>query len=276
MVEHEQAVLFFDIDGTIVWRDAEAAKRGEDVPRFDQIAPSPAVADAFCRLRERGHVPCICTGRSFCQIPQPLRDLNPCGWLVMAGSYIEFEGAVIRDARIPVALLEQTAHVLFELGIDAEFESNVGLVGFYPTDTPPRFPDFVVEHTVDAFVSRAAKYPLAKFCVHGYSQKRMDELSRFAAGTYSMCDLTHDVMEFSMMDCNKGSAVRAVLDYVGMDRGRAFAFGDSENDLPMADEVGYFVAPGNALERVKSRASMIAPPVWDDGIPAALEQLGLI
>lgn len=270
------AVLFFDIDGTIVWRDVEAAKRGEDVPRFDQVSPSPAVCDAFKRLRANGHMPCICTGRSFCQIPQSLRDLNPVGWLVEAGSYVSFDGAVIRDVRIPSDLLYDTALVLQRLEIDAEFESNEGLVGFYPTSTPPRFPEFAVARSIEEFLVYSEEYPLAKFCVHDYSRKDIDGLARFADGRFSMCDLTHDVMEFSMYGCSKGSAIRAVFDYLGCGAEHSFAFGDSENDLPMAEVVESFVALGNALESVKSRASFVTLPVWEDGVPAALEMLGLI
>ena len=274
--EPEQAVLFFDLDGTLVWRDHEAAARGEDVPQFDKIAPSPAVYRAFARLRERGHVPCLCTGRSLCQIPDSIRELEPVGYLAEAGSYASVGGTVIRDARIPFDQLSATVVELERLGIDAEFESNEGLLGFYPTQAAPRFPDFPVAHSASEFMVRAQEMPIAKFCVHDYSTVNYGDLVSFAQGRYGMCDLTHDVLEFSMLGFDKGTAIRSVLDYLGHDKKNTFAFGDSENDLPMAREVEHFVALGNALDEVKRAAYYVTLPVWEDGVPFALERLGLI
>lgn len=272
----DRALLFFDIDGTLVWRDVEAAKRGENVPRFDKLSSSPAVYDAFERLHERGHLTCICTGRSFCQIQQSLLDLEPNGWIVEAGSYVSFGDKVLRDVRINVDLLFATVSELSRLGIDAEFESNESLLGFYPTLDAPRFPDFPVAHTVESFMSRGEGLSLAKFCVHDSSNTDASALLAFARGRYKACDLSHDVMEFSLLGCNRGSAIQLVFDYLGRGQRQSFAFGDSENDLPMADVVDRFVALGNALEQVKQRASIITLPVWDDGEPVALETLGLI
>ncbi|WP_179184998.1 HAD hydrolase family protein [Collinsella vaginalis] len=62
--ESNKALLFFDVDGTLVWRDVEAAKRGEQVPGYDEVRPSPAVENALARLREQGHKVFICTGRA--------------------------------------------------------------------------------------------------------------------------------------------------------------------------------------------------------------------
>ena len=55
-----------------------------------------------------------------------------------------------------------------------------------------------------------------------------------------------------------------------------FAFGDSENDLPMAGAVETFVAMGNALPSVKDRAAYVTDSVEDDGVVSALEHFGLI
>lgn len=60
------AVAFFDVDGTLVWRDFKQMEKQKtaDVNSAEQIKPTPAVYDAFRRMRERGNLTFICTGRS--------------------------------------------------------------------------------------------------------------------------------------------------------------------------------------------------------------------
>lgn len=272
----EIAALFFDIDGTIVWRDLDAAKRGEHVPRFDRLAPSSTVCKAFSKLRENGHLPFICTGRSYCQIPQSIRELNPSGYLLEAGSFVSFGNQILRESVIPRDLLEKTVRELERLGIDAEFESNDGILGFYPTGESPRFPDYPVARSAIEFLEKSWGQAIAKYCVHDYSKVNLEAFKPFASCHYNMCDLTHDVMEFTLFGCDKGSAIRLVLDSVDLISGPTFAFGDSENDMPMAAEVDCFVAMGNALESVRDRAHCVTLPVWEDGVPFALKKLGLI
>lgn len=274
--ESNKALLFFDVDGTLVWRDVEAAKRGEQVPGYDEVRPSPAVENALARLREQGHKVFICTGRALCEIPQTLRDLDPHGWILQAGSYVSIGDEVIRDTRIGPDLLSYVVAKLEELGIDAEFESNTSLLGFYPTAAKPRYPNFPAARDAEGFLAAAQQLPLAKFCVHDFSKVRITELLEALNSHFESCNLTHDVLEFSLPGCTKGSAIRAVLAHLGYDGVGTYAFGDSENDLSMAEAVDCFIALGNALEQVKERADYVALPVWQDGVPAALRYFGLI
>ena len=57
---------------------------------------------------------------------------------------------------------------------------------------------------------------------------------------------------------------------------RTYAFGDSENDLPMLRAVDVPVAMGNALPRVKAMAAYVTDRVEQDGVATGLAHLGLI
>ena len=48
------------------------------------------------------------------------------------------------------------------------------------------------------------------------------------------------------LNCGKGNAVNAVLNYYGLSKDEAIAFGDGRNDLEMIKEVGGGVAMSNA------------------------------
>ena len=56
------------------------------------------------------------------------------------------------------------------------------------------------------------------------------------------------------MNCGKGNAVNAVLNYYGLSKDEAIAFGDGRNDIEMLEAVGTGVAMGNAIDEVKARA----------------------
>ena len=68
------------------------------------------------------------------------------------------------------------------------------------------------------------------------------------------------------LNCGKGNAVNAVLDYYGFSKEEAIAFGDGENDIEMLEAVGTGVAMGNARDTVKVRAAAICRPVEEDGV----------
>ena len=74
----------------------------------------------------------------------------------------------------------------------------------------------------------------------------------------------------------KGSAIRHILNYYGLDRSAAIAFGDGCNDIEMLQEVGTGIAMGNAAPQLKAVADRICGSVADDGIYTYCVEQGLI
>ncbi len=68
--------------------------------------PTPRVHEAFRRLRERGHVAFVCTGRPICLIAPPsLLELEPAGIISSAGAYVTIDGKRVFQNSIEPALL---------------------------------------------------------------------------------------------------------------------------------------------------------------------------
>ena len=80
-------------------------------------------------------------------------------------------------------------------------------------------------------------------------------------------------LEITAKGCTKGTGLRKLYDRVGCTADDVIAFGDSGNDLPMADYVGLFVAMGNAEPDVLQRADIIAPDVCDDGFASVVSDV---
>ena len=64
----------------------------------------------------------------------------------------------------------------------------------------------------------------------------------------------------------KGIGVNKVLEYYGIDKSQAMAFGDGNNDIEMFEQVGHPIAMGNASDDLKAVADEICGDVSEDGI----------
>ena len=112
---------------------------------------------------------------------------------------------------------------------------------------------------IDAFFDRESETAAA-----------VAELNR--CGCFEIAE-SGNYLEITAMDCTKGNALARLCEWIGLTMSDVIAFGDSGNDLSMADHAGMFVAMGNAERDVLQRAGMIAPSVQDDGFAAVVETL---
>ncbi len=80
-------------------------------------------------------------------------------------------------------------------------------------------------------------------------------------------------LEITVQSCTKGAGLNRLYERIGYTAQDAIAFGDSGNDLSMAEFVALFVAMGNAEPAVLQRAGRIAPDVRDDGFAAVISDV---
>jgi Cof subfamily protein (haloacid dehalogenase superfamily) len=85
-----------------------------------------------------------------------------------------------------------------------------------------------------------------------------------------------NLLEFLHPDVSKGSALRHVAALLDVAREEIIAFGDSHNDLTMFAYAGLAVAMRNATPEVRAGADLVTESNEEDGVAAALEQLGLV
>ena len=82
-------------------------------------------------------------------------------------------------------------------------------------------------------------------------------------------------LEINPAGCNKGTALRALADNLGIPMGRVMALGDNDNDVPMLRVAGYGVAMGNATPAAVAAADWLAPGNEAFGVAAAVRCLAL-
>ncbi len=73
-------------------------------------------------------------------------------------------------------------------------------------------------------------------------------------------------------DCNKGAGVKALADYLGIDKSEVICVGDEGNDKHMIEFAGLGVAMGNATEEIKSIAQYVTLSNEEDGVAHLIEK----
>ena len=271
------AVVFFDVDGTLVW------DRSVDDPENSivDLVPTPAVYDAVERLRDRGHKAFICTGRTLDSIGKPLLSLKSAGIISGAGACVSIDGEILAEQSIPVELLEETVRHLVALRVEVVFEGARESVALMrPGAVYRAIPGVPTVHDLEGLRRVAPAMDFEKFAFFADAIPVLKRDADFFLTRYDLCDLGIGLGEMSLAGVNKGSGVQRALEVLGQapDGGswRTYAFGDSENDLPMLRAVDVPVAMGNALPQVKAMATYVTDRVEQDGVATGLAHFGLI
>lgn len=276
MGEKGGAVAFFDVDGTLVWHDMEKARTSGADAVFSRPRPTDGVYGAFRRMRAAGHRTFICTGRHVPFIPDTLLDLGPDGVIAGAGAYVRVGDEVVRNAVVENDLLMEVARRFVEAGVSVTFEGVECNLELRPDGAPASFASSELAHDLAGVERAIGRHSFCKFCVSDVSLDDIAPVREFCERYFTVCDLQYSTYEFSLVGVDKGTAIDVALERLDHGRERTFAFGDSENDLSMADHVETFVAMGNALPGVKARADYVTDSAADDGVVTGLEHFGLI
>ncbi len=91
-------------------------------------------------------------------------------------------------------------------------------------------------------------------------------------GTFEVARMSWTELEITAKGVTKATGAKWLMDYLHISPARAVAFGDSENDAPLAEVCGSFVAVGNADGRVRELAKDVCESVYDDGVARWLER----
>ena len=92
-------------------------------------------------------------------------------------------------------------------------------------------------------------------------------------GNLQFCTHRDKFLEISEKGTDKGAALGVICSHIGIDIKETIAFGDGENDILLLDAAGIGVAMGNAEERLKKHADIIAGTNNDNGVGEILKKL---
>lgn len=272
--------IFLDVDGTLV--------SGHDTIR-------PKVKEAIDKARQNGHKIFICTGRNKTGIKHELAKVNFDGIITSAGSYIEIENEVIHTTFFDKSLVNKITKVFDDNNIFYNYECTD--ITFMPRKMVELFVGGVNYDPSDVKLQETLKNELEKFNIQELSSYNNQNIHKICFIATDQKDVEqakiqlnedvnmviHDIFDettingelISKID-NKATAIKKVIEYLGIDQEDTIAFGDSMNDYEMINFVACGVAMGNACQELKNTASRICRSVDEDGIYYEFIELGLI
>lgn len=267
----ELAVGFFDVDGTLVYRDPETGPGS---------VPSERVCEAIRAFARAGGVPVIASGRAMPGLVQ-LFDLLPFrGCVSLDGAYVQFDDEVIADRYFERVMLEQMVSEMLRCRMAAFFEGTDGCVELSPTgESLYDWGEVACDLEGMARANPSLRFGKVDFIDSATPAYRDSAYLQRELDYYNVGDGCHELV---MPGVDKGSGLRLLAKRIGRDlpdgfrRMRTYAFGDSENDLAMFEAADVSVAMGQAVPHVRKAADYVTDSCAEGGVATALEALGLI
>lgn len=253
-------IIFFDIDGTLI--------------DMNKKRISEKTLEALIRLKERGILLCIATGRSPVSLPK-FEGVEFDAFLTFNGSYcFHKEGDIFRNP-IPhedvLTILRNAASLgkSVSLATKERLAANgweEDLAQYYAfarlkLEVAEDFEETLGEDVYQVMMGcREEDYLAVLKDVQG-------------AKITAWWDRAVDIIP---ADGGKGTGIEKILAYYHLDQSQAMAFGDGNNDIEMLRAVGTGVAMENASPGLKAVADDFCGHVAEDGIYHYCVEHGLI
>lgn len=269
-------LVFLDVDGTLI-------DSTQEVPE--------STKDACLHAAAAGHRLVMCTGRSLPEVYPWLWDLGFSGLVGANGTYIQFDGEVLQDVRIPDEEIREIS----------EYINSVG--GYWIWQGPDRIMPsqaFIDSYSgagadriagdwgpylkqVEPYLRTGTPSSCAKctFTLPPTASASLADVishfgSRFTIVAGSVTAEGTEGGELVPAGVSKGSGVQAVATHLGIPLSDTVGIGDSANDGPMMKKVGTPIAMGNAIAEIKDMCKCTSTSIYENGIKNAFRYLGLI
>ncbi len=262
----EQKIAFFDLDGTVT-------------SDKDGSIPDSAVL-AIQRARENGHLMFVNTGRCFHNVEKRFRDIGFDGYVCGCGTNI-FYGEkelfhITQTHEVTMEILAQARKTDVEILFESKEELNFDLSRkLRDPGAVKLYYEYKERHYDMSHELESEDYICDKFVIWFASQAQLREFRKVSDKYFECIDRGGSFREFVPYHYSKATGIQYLVDYFSLDLEHAYAFGDSNNDLPMLSYVPHSVVMGNAMpEELKEHASFVTKASSEDGIAYALEKLG--
>lgn len=253
-------IAFFDVDGTLV--DMKKKKI------------SPKTVETLQRLRRRGILICMATGRTPVTVPK-FDGVEFDAYLTFNGSLCYNSTDVMFSNAIPSEDVQKLISNAAAMGRPVSIATKDRLAANGYDDDLAEYYSFagIPLEVTDDFnaVARQEVYQVMLGC----RASDHPALLRGVRGARitGWWDRAVDVIP---ANCSKGRGIEKILEYYGIRKEEAIAFGDGNNDLEMLQAVGIGVAMENGSPQLKAVASEECGHVADDGIYYYCLRNGLI
>lgn len=260
----KKKALFFDYDGTII-----SDKTGS-IPK--------STIEAFKKLKEKGYLLFLNTGRTKAILDTVLYELDFDGMLLGCGSYIEYKGEVLYSVEVGKDRYQAIINKVKELHIDTFFEGSNSLY---------------LSHGITSLrlLRLLDKYKEAQFSIQSIDDLDSDFVKMFICFTdmeaqpafyefitadFEYIDRGQQSAELILKGHSKSTAIAKIINKLDIKEDDCYAFGDSNNDVAMFRYVKNSALIGNDNEALAQEVAYVSKNVDQDGLVEALKAFHLL
>ena len=276
---------------------------------------SPRTQQAIANAVAHGVVVVAATGRPLGNLPPVVAQLPGLRYAItsngaavwdlgsdpLSAVYSRYSNAAQRHTTEPVCLVHrlmpvETAREAFAVFMEYDGGMGVFVNGYSVKDqhgvdfqaarfarmhsTEARQPNdgrFLVVRDLNEWMSRHA-HEVEKQCLFFADQRQIPEaLARFRAMPgIEVVQGSPENIEVTAAGVDKGEALLALADTLGIPRAQTLAVGDSENDRAMLEKAGVAAVMANGMPKIKALADLVSEADCDhDGVAELFERLHL-
>ncbi|MDF7670739.1 Cof-type HAD-IIB family hydrolase [Orbaceae bacterium ESL0721] len=252
------AIVFFDLDGTLLTSNVDVAQSS---------------IDAMHALRSNNIMPIIATGRTACEVAHIMQQTDINSIVAMNGQAVLYDGEEVFVNNIDPNLVDKLYQFSKEVGIPLSFY-NYQVMRISARGEPAiKFYNFVKESLPpvdDTIYLHTAIQMVLLLCETGESQYRdkFPELTFIRNAPYCVDVFNHGG--------SKGNGIKKLLTNRNFTDVPTYAFGDGMNDMEMFTTVDHPISMANGVDALKAQAEYITATNDSDGIVKGLRHFGLI
>jgi hypothetical protein len=262
----DKKIIFFDIDGTIY--------------NFNTGIPADT-REAIRQLKENGHIPVICTGRTRCMIYPEHLEAGFTHIVAGAGTYVEINQKQCYLEELESSEARRVIDGFIKYGFlpVAEGRDNIYLGTDYSNITEHNreflqvYYDKIPNHilSIEEPEIKVSKVSAA-FTTKSDMQGMIDEFKK----DYTIVNHNNHLLELIPNGYNKAKGIEKMITEMDIPWENTYAFGDSYNDIDMLEYVKYGCAMGNSENEIKKRVPYVTEEFDKGGIYNALKKFELI
>ncbi|CAM3112179.1 Cof-type HAD-IIB family hydrolase [Lactiplantibacillus plajomi] len=253
-----QAVVFFDLDGTLMRDDKTVA---------------PSSVAAIKQLKANHVLPVIATGRNVFEVADIMAATGIDSIVSANGSYVAYQGKFLSAHELDKDLLADVTHFANRQQQALAYYNNAGFALSHK--------DALTVTNYRVLKQRATIDPA--FYQHHHINFLLtfdpfvgDQYRRRYRGHLSFVRNNPRALDTMAWGVSKAVGIHDILTKAHLTNVPTYGFGDQLNDVEMFDTVQTPVAMGNGNPIVKKMAAYVTADNMHDGIKLGLQHFGLI
>lgn len=265
----EKKIFFTDLDGTLL---------------NDKKEITPKTREILGKITEAGHYLVFISGRPMMSVMEareglPVSDKNL--YLIASNGGVIFDAEkkqILKENRLTY---EQTEYVLKyceQQGVHSHTYTDNAIVSKRQTEELNFYQKTIHMPSIitDNIIESLDKPPLKCIAISVEKEKLdaiKEGLSDWAKGQVQLMFSNDKLLEMIPISSGKGTALKWLSEYLGVNIENTMAAGDMENDISMLEVAGVGVAMLNGAHKVKEIADIVTPfDNNNDGLVSIIEE----